>query len=136
MRAGRNASESLSSSTTNAESKPITFGKGRLTQQAGTSSQEVVKQKTKSFGLARDLSRDQDDEVTPKRDTFTYYVTSLEKHHRTWSEDYFCQIYKEHFIQSFQALTFCKYLRPVDPRMIAQKKVFLPKKPSHKGIAL
>lgn len=139
MRAGRNASESLSSTTTNSESKPITFGKGRLTQQSLSSSQEVAKPKSKSFGLAsqpnRDISRDQDEDVTPKRDAFTYYTTSLEKHHRNWNDsDYFCQIYKEHFIQSFQALTFCKYLRPVDPRMIAQKKVFLPKKPSHKGI--
>jgi len=138
LRGTRNASESLSSSATNAESKTITFGKNRLNQQALASSQEVTKPKSRSFGLApsnKDLSREQDtyEDVTPKRDLFTYYITSLEKHHRNWNEtDYFCQIYKEHFIQSFQSLTFCKYLRPVDPKMLAQKKVFLPKKPAHK----
>jgi len=140
LRAGRNASESIPATSSNAESKTITFSKNRLNQQAlASSTLEGAKQKAKSFGLApsqaRDFSRDQDteDDLSPKKDAFTYYITSLEKHHRNWNDsDYFCQIYKEHFIQSFQALTFCKYLKPVDPKMLAQKKVFLPKKPSHK----
>jgi Dullard-like phosphatase family protein len=139
LRPNRNASESMSQSTTNAESKTITFGKNRASQQALASSQDVVRPKAKSFGLVspptKDISRDQDtyEDYTPKRDLFTYYITSQEKHHRNYNEtDYFCQIYKEHLIQSFQALTFCKYLRPVDPKMLAQKKVFLPKKPAHK----
>jgi len=137
MRANRGASESVSATTTNAESKTITFSKGRLNQQAlASSSQENSKHKAKSFAQNREFSREfetSEDYSLKKKDNFTYYITSLEKHHRNWNEsDYFCQIYKEHFIQSFQALTFCKYLKPVDPKMLAQKKVFLPRKPAHK----
>jgi len=137
----RNASESLSNASTNASNADsrITFNKGKLNQQASTSSQEVAKQKAKSFGLSpalnKDNSRDQDmdEDETPAKDSFTYYISNLEKHHRNWDElDYFCQIYKEHFIQSFQSLTFCKYLKPVDPKLLAQKKVMLPKRPTHK----
>ena len=101
-----------------------------------TSTSEVAKTKGRSSGPSTPLHKDSGKglELASNKDTFTYYSTSLEKHHRNWNDnDYFCQIYKEHFIQSFQALTFCKYLRPVDPKVLAQKKVFLPKKGIHKG---
>jgi Dullard-like phosphatase family protein len=63
---------------------------------------------------------------------FIYYMTNLEKYHRHHEYDYFSQIYKEHFIQSYQAMMFCKYLKPVDPKMLAQKRVYLNKRESHK----
>ena len=116
----REASEART--TINSDNKTITYGKNKLSQQA----------LAKSYGLT---SPTQDGEDVPRKDLFTYYITSQQKYHRSWSEsDYFCQIYKEHLIQSFQALTFCKYLKPVDPKVLAQKKVFLPKRPTHKGI--
>jgi len=138
-KATRTSSESSvnnSQSTTNTDTKTITFGKNKLNQQAlASSSQEVVKAKGKSSEPPSPLPRGvrrSTDEVNGA-DSYTYYVTDLERHHRNWNEaDYFCQIYKEHFIQTFQALTFCKYLRPVDPRVLNQKKVFLPKRATHK----
>jgi len=130
-----------SKTTTNAESKTITFSKAKLNQQAlASSSQDSAKGKGRSTGASTPLKRggskdgeNSSDDSSPASSTFTYYATSLEKHHRNRNDmDYFCQLYKEHFIQSFQALTFCKYLRPVDPKVLAQKKVFLPKRISHK----
>jgi len=64
---------------------------------------------------------------------FVYYMTGLEKAHRHSGEvDYFTQIYREHFVQSYQALSFCKMLRPFDPAVIAQKRTNLPRRESHK----
>lgn len=121
-RSGSDATASAKTST-NADSKTITFSKNKLNQQA----------LVKSGGIASPNRDIQDGEGSPKKDAFTYYITSQQKHHRSWNEsDYFCQIYKEHLIQSFQALTFCKYLKPVDPKVLTQKKVFLPKRASHK----
>ncbi len=121
--------ENASRTTTNADSKTIGFGKNNQ----AVSSTEIAKTKGRSSGPSTPLHKESGSPILNKND-FIYYSTSLEKHHKNWNEnDYFCQIYKEHFIQSFQALTFCKYLRPVDPKVLAQKKVFLPKKASHKG---
>jgi len=129
-----------SKTTSNAESKTITFSKNRLNQQAlVSSSQEVSKTKGRISGPSTPGHKDKEEQDSyyanelPSKNAFTYYITSLEKHHRQWNNsDYFCQIYKEHFIQTFQTLTFCKYLKPVDPRVISQKKVFLPKRATHK----
>ena len=65
---------------------------------------------------------------------FTYYVTSLEKSHRCPDEtDYFNQLYLEHFIQTYQAMLFCKFMKPADPQQLEAKKVYLPKRETHKG---
>jgi len=128
----KNSNENVSRTTTNADSKTISFGKNKINQTTLVSSAETAKTKGRSSGPSTPLHKESESPVLNKN-AFTYYSTSLEKHHKNWNEnDYFCQIYKEHFIQSFQALTFCKYLRPVDPKVLAQKKVFLPKKASHK----
>lgn len=64
-----------------------------------------------------------------------YYVTNLEKYHKEFDpSNYFCQIYREHFMQSYQALMFCKYMKPVDQKALAMKKVNLHKRDTHKGI--
>ena len=61
-------------------------------------------------------------------------MTWLEKYHKHPDEkDYFSQIYREHFMQSFQAMAFCKFVKPADPKILAQKKVFLTKRETHKG---
>lgn len=134
------AKNNESKTTTNADGKTITFTKNKMGQQAlATSSQEGLKGRVRgTTPINKDSNKETYEsfnEAITQKPSFVYYMTSLEKHHKKWNEmDYFCQIYKEHFIQSFQALTFCKYLKPVDQRIIAQKKVFLPKRPSHKGI--
>ena len=48
-------------------------------------------------------------------------------------DEYFSKIYREHFGQSFQAINFCKYLKPVDPKELAKRKVYLNKKECYKG---
>ena len=41
----------------------------------------------------------------------TYYMSGLEKYHRVDdTSDYFCKLYREHFIQSVQAMQFCRNL--------------------------
>ncbi len=65
-----------------------------------------------------------------------YYSAGLEKYVKTnanFENDYFAKIYREHFLQGYQAINFCKYLKPVDPAELAKKKVYLPKRESHKG---
>ncbi|KAL4491980.1 hypothetical protein ABPG72_008401 [Tetrahymena utriculariae] len=42
------------------------------------------------------------------------------------SDQYFEQLFKEHFIQSFHSLNFCKSLKPVPHHVLQQKKVNLP----------
>jgi hypothetical protein len=65
---------------------------------------------------------------------FIYYMAGLEKYHKSYIEsDYFCQIYREHFMQTYQAMMFCRYLKTVDPKVLGQKRVFLSKRESHKG---
>ena len=66
---------------------------------------------------------------------FIYYMTNLEKSHKSILEnEYFTQIYRDHFIQTFQAMTFCRYLRPVDHKVLQQKKVVLERRESHKSM--
>lgn len=65
---------------------------------------------------------------------FIYYVTSLEKHHRKYSErDYFCQLFREHFAQTFQAMMLVKYLKTVDPQVLHSKMVNLPRRSGYEG---
>jgi len=66
-----------------------------------------------------------------------YYMAGIDRYLRNnvnFETDYFAKIYKEHFLQGYQAINFCKYLKAVDPAELAKKKVYLPKKESHKGI--
>ncbi len=127
---------SYAKTATNAENKTITFNKSGANQQSGTF-QDGLKGRVRGASSQKKIAQDNQERTLEKplaKNTFTYYMTLLERHHRQFNDnDYFSQIYKEHFIQSYQSLTFCKYLKPVDPRVLAQKKVFLPKRPTHKG---
>eukprot|EP01017_Pseudomicrothorax_dubius_P019686 TRINITY_DN2162_c0_g1_i12.p1 TRINITY_DN2162_c0_g1~~TRINITY_DN2162_c0_g1_i12.p1 ORF type:complete len:635 (-),score=73.90 TRINITY_DN2162_c0_g1_i12:103-2007(-) len=60
-----------------------------------------------------------------------YYMTCLEKYNRqaNLEGEYFCQLYREHFLQSFQALSFCRMLPPVAQWVLQSKKVVLPQLP-------
>ena len=68
------------------------------------------------------------------REPFIYYMSGLEKAHRWNGEnDYFVQIYREHFLQTFQALSFCKVLKPFDNAVLQQKRVNLARRDTHKS---
>jgi len=68
------------------------------------------------------------------RNAFVYYMTGLERAH-SWDgeSDYFVQIYREHFLQTYQALAFCKVLKPFEAHVLQQKKVNLPRRDTHKN---
>lgn len=73
-----------------------------------------------------DGSQDDDDYG---RSSHTYYMTNLEKHLKRYDDrDYFSQIYREHFQQSFQSMKFCRFMKQTDPKVLAKKKVYLTKK--------
>lgn len=64
----------------------------------------------------------------------TYYFSDLVQAYRVNSIDcdYFTQLYKEHLSQSFQALSYCKNIKP-EPKQIEEKKVFLKRRETHKS---
>ncbi len=69
-----------------------------------------------------------------EKKTFIYFMTNMEKYHMEYNEsDYFCQIYREHFMQTYQAMMFCRYLKPIDPKLLSLKKISLPRKEIHRG---
>jgi hypothetical protein len=146
--------------TTNQDAKTITFTpsnysnqhqttSSRYTSSVNSGTQDSAKRGNSSTSKVskpstpsnRGVSRDgQELALTPsttssnEKKSLLYYTSFLEKYHRNYHEnDYFCQIYREHFLQSYQAMMFCKYLKPVDPKVLAQKRVFLTKRESCKG---
>lgn len=64
----------------------------------------------------------------------SYYMSNVHKYlcRLDIDDEYFEKIYKEHFLQSIQAVNFCRYLKPPDPLELNKKRVFLPKRESHK----
>ena len=42
------------------------------------------------------------------------------------NQDYFSQIYREHFVQTYQSMLFCKMLKPVKEDILISKKLNLP----------
>ncbi|EAS06725.2 NLI interacting factor-like phosphatase (macronuclear) [Tetrahymena thermophila SB210] len=70
---------------------------------------------------------------TPISLGFCYYNTSMDMHNRYPNQDdYFCNIYREHFVQSFNALNFCRSLEPIDPLVLESKLIELPLNPNKK----
>lgn len=120
--------------TPNVESKvfTISLGKGSVSPTAASSQSLVAKNKktTKEVQKAEEVA------VRAKvqgKEPFIYYMTHLERAHRWGGEaDYFVQLYQEHFLQTYQALSFIKNLRTTDPSVLAQKRVNLPRRESHK----
>ena len=125
----------------NDSSKISTYSYNRLFQQA-TANQEQTRQKSKSSKPSTPTSKSaqKDQEISPTsqeddKKPFIYFMTSLERFHREYDQNnYFCQIYREHFMQTFQAMVFCRYLKPIDQKVLSLKKLTLPRKDIHKGI--
>ena len=67
--------------------------------------------------------------------TPTYYMTNIQRYVAgpDTDDEYFEKIYREHFLQTFQAVNFCRYLKNVDPMELDQKKVYLPRREGYKG---
>ena len=64
----------------------------------------------------------------------SYYMQSLKKHFKEPDfTDYFCKLFRDHFFQSFQIMTFCKNLKEVDPKEVQKRKVNLHKHEKYKG---
>jgi hypothetical protein len=60
-------------------------------------------------------------------------MTTLEQHCKDPIEnDIFSQLFREHFIQTIQALAFCKYLKPPEKEQFEQKSIYLDKPAKHK----
>lgn len=127
-----------------------------LTKTSSTTTNSSVAQESRSFTFNSSLinkhssrtgssaSEDRNNAAIAKKEAqkaaamiCQYYMAGIEKYIKNSSpsheNDYFAKIYREHFLQGYQAINFCKYLKPVDPAELAKKKVYLPKKESHKG---
>ncbi|KAL4496104.1 hypothetical protein ABPG72_015526 [Tetrahymena utriculariae] len=75
--------------------------------------------------------------VTPKIPIHQeYYMPGIEKCYRLpLPQDYFSQIYREHFLQTYQGIQYAGLARPANPHDLQQKKVFLKnKQPGKKTI--
>ena len=97
--------------------------------------QRIIEQTEREQQINRDASRSNSSGLSAlKTQIPTYYMSGLEKHHKVEDRnDYFCKLYREHFIQSVQGMQFCRNLRPVDQNELTKKKVYLTKRESHKG---
>jgi len=122
--------------TPNVESKvfTISLGKGSVSPTAASSQSLVAKANKKGTKEIQKVV--QESVVRAKaqgKEPFIYYMTHLEKAHKwTGEPDYFVQIYQEHYLQSFQALGFCRAMKQPDPVLLAQKRVNFPKRDTHK----
>jgi len=127
-----------SRTTPNVESKVFTINLGKAPASPAASTQGVIVKNTKKATTAAKEAQKTTQEVVsiakaPGKNPFVYYMTHLERAHRWEGEpDYFVQLYQEHFLQTFQALGFCKALK-FDPATIAQKKKCFPRRDTHKG---
>jgi Dullard-like phosphatase family protein len=115
----------------------INLGKGNNTPSSASQKNAVASSSKTKYGTSTPKEKGSIDipgrGKTHGSQPFVYYMTGLEKAHRHAGEvDYFTQIYREHFIQSYQALSFCKMLRPSDPAIIAQKRVNVPRRESNR----
>lgn len=136
----RTAPTKTPKTTTNAENRVFTFNNNDTKalrtsgQLSPSSSQQIRGHSPKTLKSSNSLSRSAANTKSVDMTPFIYYATSLEKHHRKYSErDYFCNLFREHFIQSFQAMMFVKHLKPVDPKVLNSKKVNLPRRPGYEG---
>jgi len=132
-----------SQTTANSDSKTFTISLGKTTAMSPqASTQKNTKNTRTGASTPKDAMRNSQEISTRNKaqvqaqakgnEPFIYYMTNMEKAHRWNGEpDYFVQVYREHFLQTYQALTFCKMLKAADLSVINQKKVNLPKKEAH-----
>lgn len=122
--------------TPNQEAKTYSINLARNQAAANVAQKPATKEMKQSASSSKELVKTVQDASVRSRtqEPFIYHMTGLEKAYRWTSEpDYFVQIYREHFLQSYQALTFVKTLKATDPSVIAQKKVNLPRREAHKN---
>jgi len=130
-----------SQTTANSDSKTFTISLGKVTAMSPSqgSTQKSTKNTRTGASTPKDAMRNSQEISTRTKaqaqaqaqgkEPFIYYMSGLEKAHRWNGEpDYFVQVYREHFLQTYQALTFCKMLKQADMSVINQKKVNLPKR--------
>ena len=88
--------------------------------------------KTKDAKKNGKITSDANIKPAPEKKKFIYYSTNLALSYKMAdSNDYFLQLYKEHFSQTFQALSYCEGIRQAEIDQIEEKKVFLKKRESH-----
>ena len=89
---------------------------------------------TRASSIRHDDSTDSSPDEKKNLTGYTYYMTDMKKYLKRYdSSEYFCQIYREHFQQTFQALKLCKFMKNTDFRTLASKKVYLTKKDIHRS---
>jgi len=121
------------SSSSSSDNKTVFFsGTKNVNQSQEMSSSKAMKAVSQSTTKLKATIKDV--EATPTKHTpFIYYMTSLEKSHRNLHDnDYFSHIYREHFMQTFQAMTFCKFLKPVEQKVLQSKRSVLNRRETHK----
>lgn len=65
---------------------------------------------------------------------FVYYMSNMKKFNMTsCKSSYFKELYCEHLMQTFKAVSCIKSLNEVDEEILEKKKVALPKKEAHKS---
>lgn len=63
-----------------------------------------------------------------------YYISNLRKFWKHYDEyNPFCRIYRDHFYQMFKEMKACKTIKTIDPAILSRKRVYLPKRETHKG---
>ena len=122
--------------TYNHKYTPNSFESSSASTSNNTRYGQRITEQTREQQTNRDASRSNSSGLSGlKAQIPTYYMSGLEKHHKVEDmNDYFCKLYREHFIQSVQGMQFCRNLRPVDQNELTKKKVYLKKRESHKGI--
>ena len=105
-------------------------GHHRMLKKAPTKATDNVEASQSQTSIRKGtLKKNGDSPISIGRRPFTYYISNLYKHFKNMVEgDYFAQLYKEHFYQTYQSLSFCKFIKPPDLRVITTKKVRLAKK--------
>eukprot|EP01017_Pseudomicrothorax_dubius_P029488 TRINITY_DN3588_c0_g1_i1.p1 TRINITY_DN3588_c0_g1~~TRINITY_DN3588_c0_g1_i1.p1 ORF type:complete len:729 (-),score=146.96 TRINITY_DN3588_c0_g1_i1:2410-4596(-) len=114
--------------TTNQDSKSFAFN-GPSNRSNGTPLQKKVTKPPTPTSKPSSKA----ETAAPSQEKVEYYMTHLERYNRNPRDgDYFNQLYREHFIQTYQAMTFCKMLKQVDPRVLQAKRCILPKRDGYK----
>ena len=85
--------------------------------------------------VSKSFERPSDDPLNRNSPSFIYYMSKLKIYSMNafTSKSYFGQLYREHFYQSFQTLNLFGNLRVTNSEAVLKNKVFLSRRPTHKG---
>lgn len=74
-----------------------------------------------------------DSSVVSQKPPNRYYMYNLERYFKNLPiEEHLIKLYRDHFLQTCQGINFSKIVKPVDPKELAAKKVYLPKDEKYK----